>query len=104
MNYNMCYHYVHILNELLLHSKSNNGKRPLSRCYHNKMTLESLLNQFKSENSFSSGRKCLTNSYISVELVKACVVLDMFKTFIRSGKSVVQLLKIKVFYYYNTRV
>ena len=46
----------------------------------------------------------LTNSYISVEFVKACVVLDMFKTFIRSGKSVFQLLKYEVLYYYNTRV
>ena len=29
--------------------------------------------------------------------MKACVVLDMFKTFIRSGKSVVQLLKMRCF-------
>ena len=57
------------------------------------MTLESLLNQF-----------IWTNSYISVELVKACVVLDMFKTFTRSGKSVVQLLKNEVLYYYNTQL
>ena len=41
---------------------------------------------------------------MAVDLVKACVVLDMFKTFIRSGKSVVQLLKYEVLYYYNTRV
>ena len=67
-----------------------NGTRPLSRCYHDKMTLESLLNQFKSENS-SLGRR--TNISISVELVKACAVLDMFKTF-----------KNEVLYYYNTRV
>ena len=45
-----------------------------------------------------------TKTNISVELVRACVVLDMFKTFIRSGKSVVQLLKNEVLYYYNTRV
>ena len=32
------------------------------------------------------------------------VVLDMFKTFIRSGKSAVQLLKNEAFYYYNTHV
>ena len=40
---------------------------------------------------------------MSVELLKACVVLDMFRTFIRSGKFVVQL-KNEVLYYYNTRV
>ena len=81
-------------------SKSN-GTRPLSRCYHDKMTLESLLNQFKSETPFKVVEHILTNSYISVELVTACVVLDMF---IRSTESVVQLLKIEVIYYYNTRV
>ena len=36
--------------------------------------------------------------------MKACVVLDMFKTFIRSGKPVVQLLNNELPYYYNTRV
>ena len=75
------------------------GIRPLSRCYHHKLTLESLLNQFKSENSFLGRR-----TYPDIELVKACVVLDMFKTFTRSGKSVVQLLKNEVLYHYNTRV
>ena len=40
----------------------------------------------------------------SVELVKAIVVLDMFKTFIRSGKFVVQQLKNEVLYYYNTSI
>ena len=74
------------------------GTRPLSRSFHDKMVLESLLNQFKSENSFlGRGTHILTNSYISVELMKACVVLDMFKIFIRSGKSVVQLLKVRCF-------
>ena len=29
--------------------------------------------------------------------MKACVVLDMFETFIRSGKPVVQLLKMRCF-------
>ena len=36
--------------------------------------------------------------------MKACVVLDMFKTFIRLRESVVQMLKNEVLYYYNTRV
>ena len=76
-----------------------NGTRPLSQCYHDKMTVESLLNQFKSENSFLDRRTYPHKSYISVELVKACVVLDMFKTFIRSGKSVVQLLKNEVLFF-----
>ena len=81
-----------------------NGTRQLSRCYHDKMTLESLLNQFKSENSYQ-GRRTYPDSYFSVELVKACVVLNMFKTFISLGESVVQLLKNEVlYYYYNTRV
>ena len=31
--------------------------------------------------------------------MKACVVLDVFKTFIRSGKSVTQLLKNELLYY-----
>ena len=36
--------------------------------------------------------------------MKACVVLDMFKTFIRSAESVFQLLKNEVLYYNNTHV
>ena len=85
------------------------GTRQHSRCYHDEMktnlikkysrnilVIESPLNQLKSENSFLSRRT------YPVELVKACVVLDMFKTFFRSEKSVVQLLKNEVLYYYNT--
>ena len=69
------------------------------------ITLESLLNRFlERKTPFWVVKHILTNSYISKELVKACVVLDMFKTFIRSGKYVVQLLKNEVLYYYNTRV
>ena len=66
------------------------------------MTLDSLLNQFKSENSIL-GRRAFPAKY-SGELGKACVVLDMFKSFIRSGKSVDKLLKSEVLYYYNSRV
>ena len=95
---------VQTVKQVVGHPLLHNGTRPLSRCYHDTMTLESLLNQFKSENSLLGRRTILTNTYISVELVKPCVVLDMFKTFIRSGKSVVQLLKNEVLYYYNTRV
>ena len=36
--------------------------------------------------------------------MKACVVLDIFKTIIWSGKSVVRLLKNQVLYYYSTSV
>ena len=45
-----------------------------STLYH----FQARLNQ---ETSFQVVEHILTNSYISVELVKACVVMDMFKTF-----------------------
>ena len=61
--------------------------RCISRYYHDKMKTNLVKNTAGPENSFLVVEHILVTSLTSEELVKVRMVLDMFKTFIRSGES-----------------
>ena len=68
----------------------NNGKMKLYLVKkYSRITHESLLDQFISGNPYLSRRTYTDNS---VELVKPCVALDMFKTFTTTPAQPVELL------------